>query len=188
MNAQVSQLTERQQIHQALVNNGWAMSATFVPWSQSRNKGDEYPSINWEVTVTRNGHHVWTGDYMQGTGYLKGDWSRIGYPFGDRTAASARALRETCERGRYVNTPSRNLRGASGTIDPPDLADVMYSLVMDGAAFFDAQSFDDWCSDFGYDTDSRSAERMYRACSEAGRAIAATGVDVDQLRDLFQDY
>lgn len=92
------------------------------------------------------------------------------------------------EHFRYVNTKSRSLKGAAGRIDPPSLDEVMYSLVMDGSAFFDALSFDDWCSDYGYDTDSRKAERMYRACLEAGRAISATGVDVDQLRDLFQDY
>ena len=32
------------------------------------------------------------------------------------------------------------------------------------------QDFADWCSDLGYDTDSREAERLYKVClHQAGR-------------------
>lgn len=33
-------------------------------------------------------------------------------------------------------------------------------------------SFDEWCVECGYDADSRSAERTYRACRKIGARFA----------------
>jgi hypothetical protein len=49
----------------------------------------------------------------------------------------------------------------------------MKCLVSDAAA--GAETFEDFCGDFGYDTDSRSAERTWKACRQMA----------DQLRRLF---
>jgi hypothetical protein len=48
--------------------------------------------------------------------------------------------------------------------EPPTVAEVLDNLAS-GASSAD-QSFEDWCSDFGYDTDSRKAERTYSAVRE----------------------
>lgn len=44
----------------------------------------------------------------------------------------------------------------------PRLADVVDSLRSDAIGC--DQSFEDWCADLGYDSDSRRAERTYHAC------------------------
>lgn len=47
---------------------------------------------------------------------------------------------------------------------PPDMYSVLASITKQ-----DVGSFEDFCSDFGYDTDSRSAEKTYKAvCKEYG--------------------
>ena len=42
----------------------------------------------------------------------------------------------------------------------PTLQDILSCLIMD-ADGADALTFEEWCSDFGYDTDSRKAERIF---------------------------
>ena len=43
----------------------------------------------------------------------------------------------------------------------PGADDLLNCIASDA---IDDQSFNDWCSDFGFDPDSRKAERIYRAC------------------------
>jgi hypothetical protein len=43
---------------------------------------------------------------------------------------------------------------------------VLDSLVSDAMSWFDARSFEDFAADFGYDPDSRKAEKIYHACGE----------------------
>lgn len=45
----------------------------------------------------------------------------------------------------------------------PDANDVLNCLASDAASFENAQSFEDWCSEYGYDVDSRKAEKTYHA-------------------------
>ena len=52
----------------------------------------------------------------------------------------------------------------------PEAADVVHSLLLDASAR-DAGSFEAWADEFGYDTDSREAERTYRACLESARKL-----------------
>jgi hypothetical protein len=48
----------------------------------------------------------------------------------------------------------------------PTAADVLSCLVADADAL--DYSFEEWCGDFGYDTDSRTAEKTYKACCKSG--------------------
>lgn len=48
--------------------------------------------------------------------------------------------------------------------EPPTAAEVLDSLASDASSA--DQSFEDWCGDYGYDTDSRKAEAAYNACRE----------------------
>lgn len=45
----------------------------------------------------------------------------------------------------------------------PTAADVLYCVCSDARAADD--SFEGWCSEFGYETDSRKAEKTYKACA-----------------------
>ena len=72
----------------------------------------------------------------------------------------------------------------------PKPADVLHSLALDGEAFFDGLTFEDWAANLGYDTDSRKAEAMYRACDETGRRLARmfSRDEIAQLREAASDY
>lgn len=53
----------------------------------------------------------------------------------------------------------------------PSLDDVLLSLALDSRAL--DLCFEDWADDYGYDTDSREAERIYRLCVEQGLKLRA---------------
>lgn len=72
----------------------------------------------------------------------------------------------------------------------PKPADVLHSLLADGEAFFNGQTFEDWAANLGFDPDSRKAEAAYRACDETGRRLARmfSPDDVAQLREAVIEY
>jgi hypothetical protein len=61
---------------------------------------------------------------------------------------------------------------------------------MDGGAYFDAQTFEDWCSDYGYDSDSRKAESIWKSCDEIGRNLARafTAQELEELREAVSNH
>lgn len=52
---------------------------------------------------------------------------------------------------------------------PPTLADVLSCIIMDASA--EGVSFEEWCADCGYDSDSRKALDTYLACQSNGRKL-----------------
>jgi hypothetical protein len=60
--------------------------------------------------------------------------------------------------------------GSAITEAPEDRpAEVVDSLLSDAQA--GDESFEDFCGNFGYDTDSRKTERTYRACQRTARHV-----------------
>lgn len=55
----------------------------------------------------------------------------------------------------------------------PTADQVLECLISDASSIDNARGFDDWCSDFGYDTDSRKAEKTYSACKRATDKLRA---------------
>ena len=68
----------------------------------------------------------------------------------------------------------------------PKLDDVLYALIGDASA--SEESFDDWCSNFGYDTDSRKALETYLQCQETATKLRKAGVDIAAERERLADY
>ena len=53
----------------------------------------------------------------------------------------------------------------------PTLEDVLSCLVMDASGYENSRNFEDWASDYGFDTDSRTAERTYQTVAEQSKAL-----------------
>lgn len=56
-------------------------------------------------------------------------------------------------------------QGTAHPADSVDSADVVRGIVSDALSVRDARDFEDWAETFGYDTDSRRAESLYRQCA-----------------------
>ena len=203
---------------------GLTVESVFIPFSQSRNKNEKHKSLNWRVTVKRNGRDVLTTDYSAGIihcpsyaakkapyGFVAARYrsrdanSTSGYKY--RAATEREALEQfkdgigaaECESGFAMELDSmRRYSGDDGNVYKvkrpaapimPNSVDVLYSLTMDSDVL-EYGSFEEWAENFGYDSDSRNAEKIYLACLEIALKMRAALGDsgMETLREIFQDY
>ena len=128
--------------------------------------------IVWRFTLQRNGHKM-SGEYSQGIGHL--EW---------RTTAP--------KYGRYSVLDSGAIRGAISTgknkrcqVVKPKTADLLYCLLTDVNA--GEESFPDFCSDFGYDEDSRKALGIWEACRKTKSEFPYSAEEIGELWEYLQD-
>lgn len=161
----------------------------FVPTKQPQEKV-EHPQLHWEVTLNK-GRQSMTIPYRQGCGHVPGYQQYHKNPYEKRLHDEM--IREACETGLYVKHKHQWLTDSyiksKVKVPEPKLADVLYCLVMDSDCF-QMSGFEEWASCFGYDTDSREAEKTYRACLEQSLQFKSLigQAALDTLQDAFQDY
>lgn len=175
---------------------GLTIESVFVPFSQSRNAKEKQFSLNWKVTLKRDGREVLTTDYMAGSGHCP-SYNKKPPAAWDRPARfwQPSVTAWECEHGfaavfsSYAGFSRSNIPTQQKKHLEPDAVSVIHSLVMDSDVL-DSSSFEEWASNLGYDPDSRSAEKIYRACLEIAlklrNGIGEAGLAA--LREAFQDY
>jgi hypothetical protein len=62
----------------------------------------------------------------------------------------------------------------SAHTSPPTLADVLDCLASDASGYENSKDFESWASEYGYDADSRSAEKIYRAVKRQSEQLKRT--------------
>jgi len=85
--------------------------------------------------------------FKRGTAVAKSDWQKTATNYEVKLTFEGRRM--------TVQWWAGSLAGE------PTLFDVLYSLCSD--SFGVDESFEDWAGDYGYDEDSREAERIYKA-------------------------
>ncbi len=153
---------------------GLTMTTEFVPWSASRHEGATHPSLNWKVTLHKGAKPILTTDYSAGMGHCRS------YKQGKMSMDEYDEVKRECQTGHHK---------MGSTAARLELADVLHSLASD-ADVIDYSSFEEWADMGGWDTDSRKAEAVYRACLEIGLKLRAALGDAGlaQLREACQDY
>jgi hypothetical protein len=195
--------TPKQQIMDWAARHGVTMTTEFIPLSQSRNKAEKSPTLNWRVTLRKQiggigsemgpvkQYDIITTDYSAGCAHCPS--YKFTYEGGSTHRNNQRDQNTAweCENGLQVRKDKHTPEMRAGKTIPliPDLADVLYSLSMD-ADVLDSGSFENWASELGYDTDSRKAESIYRACLDIALKMRAALGDsaLQELRDACQDY
>lgn len=199
-------MTDHSELDAKIAALGIEYKAEFVPQRLSRNSGEKNPSLNWRVTLARGGR-VLSTDYMQGIGhvpgYYHGPLTIPGTSYRWPEAVTLRLEQEhAANSGKYpvfgkqkravkpddYKPLARHDIGLA-TLPPPLLRDVLYCLVSD-ADVLNYEGFEDWASNYGYEEDSRKAERIYRdCCAFALKLQSLIGRKaLDELREAFQDY
>lgn len=54
---------------------------------------------------------------------------------------------------------------------PAEAGEVLDCLAYDASGVENSSSFDDWCREYGYDTDSRKAHRTYMVCKRQSERL-----------------
>lgn len=206
----VEETSAKEKILQWAQKHGVTMTAEFIPWSQSRNKGEKSPSLNWIVTIhkTYGGIHagmsgsnerldiapetraVLKTDYMAGCAHCPSYGPQYGADSYAKNHETRERVARECETGRkhgkYLHNIGYTTKGAPIL---PDLDSVLWSLSMD-YGILDEGGFESWAQSFGYDTDSRKAEATYRACLDMAVALRHAFGDeaMRELCEAGQDY
>lgn len=76
----------------------------------------------------------------------------------------------------------------TGIDHPPRTDELLSSLLLNAQTAENARDFENFCSDLGYDTDSRQAEKIYKQCLNiAERLRRLLGDDYDVFASAEQD-
>jgi hypothetical protein len=88
---------------------------------------------------------------------------------------------------RVVDVSFRSTRAIASPVIP-HVADILSCLLMDMQG--SQQSFEEWASDFGYDTDSIKARDMYLDCQSSGYRLrkALTQDEIATLQKIFEEH
>ena len=116
-------------------------------------------AVHFQVCVTRDTRH-YAVEYSAGPGCVE-HWAR-----------EQKGVRPW---SRDLRAPRKSVAYAEGLAKAskaykPDPADVLQSLQVDCSVSYH-DTFEDWASEFGYDLDSRKAERTYDACRKTAKAM-----------------
>jgi hypothetical protein len=85
--------------------------------------------------------------------------------------------------GRQMTIPF--FMGQALTHEPTD-KDVLPCLLSDYSVV--DESFEDFCANFGYDEDSRKAEKIYKQCVKNGKKLERLfGPDLNKIAEKYQD-
>ncbi len=139
--------------------------------------GGTHPMDKWSCAFHK-GEAFEEFDFYTGLGHRKPDESAL-------AKMSARSLAKVSKRmlvweNHYKTFPDKPVA--------PHEADVLYSLILDSSAV--GQSFASWCDELGYDSASRKAESIYRACQENADKLAwfFSRAEIAALSEALQDY
>lgn len=148
---------------------GITIEASYIPHDTQTG---EKPMLRWAISVRRNGREFYSTEYSAGCAHA---------PEYKKAKMLTAAVKAECETGIVYGT--RMI-----PVPPPAVAEVVSSLLLDASNA--DERFEDWADNYGFDQDSRKAERMYRACQETAAALRRA-FDRDELAALekaFQDY
>lgn len=164
--------------------------------TQADDKGWEH--FGFQCSLSRNGKVFWAGPYKLGLAH-------VNLPPKEADIGSYGIMR--CIEHNQVMWALRNNPGAKFLPEfqchklrvyqqlavkqklAPKLNDVMHSLLSDGSAHWDNESFEEWVGNFGCSSDSVKALKTFEECVEIGRAISRTfhPIEIEEMRETAQD-
>lgn len=158
---------------------------------------DDWPHISYQCRITRGGREVWSGPYRLGIGHVKIPKVPAGgnsWLWKLHLSRDEEGMLYAMHARPHANFKDKAIQAslcaklAISQKVTPKLADVLHSLLMDGAAA--GARFEDWCADCGYSEDSIKALGIFHECERIGKALlrAFTGAELERLREAFSEY
>ena len=84
--------------------------------------------------------------------------------------------------------PNKNSWDRTPVPVAPHMAGVLHSLILESSAC--EESFNEWCDNYGCDTDSRKALETYLACQANAAKLQKifTRAQIEELREILSEY
>lgn len=154
-------------------------------WLDSKNVSDKWLIKLSMQKADQTGNLYAEFDFYTGTGNRL-EVSGISYKLSPRQIDSVKSLRELLGKDRLDSTVID--KGNKQYAVSPTQASVLYCLLLDANCA--DQNFDDFCSDLGYDPDSRKDFKVYESCCETLQKMRKifTISQRNELAELLQDY
>lgn len=165
------------------------ITMTSKPVSSNPNMDDGGTKMNHHLVTINFDGEDYTTHFSMGLGHIqcknaKNEWkradSRIQYKASYGFVFCPNIFSNTCIRLEDLTPADKKSIGCnfvgfaaqkSFRFSEPKIDEVLDCLAMDAATSENARSFEDFCSDLGYDTDNRNAEKIYRACMETANSL-----------------
>jgi len=142
-----------------------------VPAAANPNLADsEWEADHWSVTIKGSRGSI-TLPYSMGIGHRV--WAknaRDAFHYGNFPGVQAHSVKPGERVPHMRPIVWENLKPYTRPT-PPDLACVLDSLASDASSYENARNFDEWASEYGYDTDSRKAEKTYRSVGDQAKEL-----------------
>ena len=144
---------------------------------------DGFPLMHYYVNIGGT-----TIEYSLGIGHAKmerfkgkEDTGLMAYKF--NMPAEWRYALEHINNGRQLNDKMlvSNVACRVGRDIKPDVSEVVANACRDFYNANEAGDFESWCGEFGYDSDSRKAESIYRQCIETNGKLKRIGLSREQI-------
>jgi hypothetical protein len=168
--ANLPTLEQPARLQSLLDSLGVTLSLAFLGYQPetAKPKAERWPHFAWRVTLQR-GVESYSSDYRTGIGHAK--------PMSPN--ANLNGLTYSAAETKWYN----NVKN----VNKPTSADIVYSLISDAQSGSD--TFEDFCSNLGYDTDSRKAFDTYLACQGALNGMRRLFREhFDAVAEAAQDY
>jgi hypothetical protein len=130
-------------------------------------EGDKWECDNWFYTLNTPKRHM-SGYFSTGIGhrtYNVGEARRLGLWNSNKFKAGDRLP------SRFVVADAQYAKAFIPTA--PTIAAILYCLASDASGIDNARTFEEWASDLGYDTDSRTAHKTYKVTKRQTQKLKA---------------
>ena len=156
-------------------------------------KDNDWPCIRYTVALKYKGKKFIETAFHLGVGHV--DPSKVGDPLLKRwemnLSEPQASMLMSWKHNRFIQFVNKEMfvdlaaKLAKYQKVVPELDMVCASLLLDGSAHFNHQSFEEWAQDYGYDIDSRKAEWTYKECLATGIKLAGV-IPQDTLTGLLE--
>lgn len=155
---------------------------------------ENWQAVEYDCTLSRNGREFWQGPYRLGLGHV--DINKPVNRYGAKLSEYELGMLYSWRNKPYARFKEKGLQCelaaklAKYHKVKPAILDVLYSLLQDGSAHFYSYTFEQWCPECGYDSDSIKALSVFNACVDTGRMLAQAfnRDELETLNAFFQDY
>lgn len=168
------------EVSELLATAGVEFSASREGLRRDGDKPADWVYDAWNITIRRRGSNTMTVNYKTGIGHRRnkaGNAPPIMPKFYELKDA------ETWLEG-FGNVAKNGPYRAKA----PDAASVIHSLLLDSDAA--EMSFQNWCDNYGYDSDSISAFNTYQACEKIAQDLNKVfkRSELEELRAMLEDF
>lgn len=141
---------------------------------------DKWECDQWNITLYRAGKKdVFNTQYYTGTGH------RVLSTMGE---TYKRRIKQDYKGSVNLAYQLRQNEKEYAKPQVPHIAGILHSLTLDASA--NDYSFNDWCNEYGCESDSIKALNMYQECCDAAKELSKlfNRTELSELSELLQDY